>query len=223
MAEAPGTVFAYSDFQLALLVDTLFQKVYRVADQKIDAAVMSPLLFGPLGMQDGPFLGTHRQNKSPGRLNISPRDFCRFGLLYLRQGKWRGETLLDSAWATAAWHFSLSPNLPRTGGVAAEMIQGQRSIGGSGNQEEAWGSYSNTWWTNGTNANGERLWPDAPLDTVGAFGQGGKWALVIMPGLDLVAAWVDTSLPFAKMTGKSQGRLVLNKILTRLAKTVRSH
>jgi hypothetical protein len=104
-----------------------------------------------------------------------------------------------------------------------ERIPGQRSLGGGKNQDDSWGSYSNTWWTNGKNSAGEMLWPDAPPDTVGAFGQAGKWALVLIPSLDLVASWVDSSLPGGTaMCWNETGRLALNNVLSRLAKTVRS-
>ena len=222
VSEAPGAAFDYSDFQMALLVDTLFGRVYGVPGEKLDSDVMRPILYEPLQMQDSPYLGIHRQNKATGRLNISPRDFCRFGLLYLHKGKWNGKQLLDPSWIDTAWHSAHAATLPRTTGVESAMIEGQRSIGGGKNQEDAWGSYSNTWWTTGVGISGERLWPDAPVDTVGAFGQGGKWALVIIPSLDLVASWVDTSLRYATMTDRGNGRVALNKILSRLAKTVRS-
>ena len=220
--EEPGTVFDYSDFQLALLSDTLFEKVYRVEGSAVDRDVMQPALYSALQMQDSPYLGIYRQNKAIGRLNISPRDFCRFGLLYLNKGNWNGKPLLDASWVQIAWHSALPATFPRTAGVSAPMIEGQRSMGGGSNQEDAWGSYSNTWWTNGANASGERLWPDAPVDTVGAFGQGGKWALVVIPSLDLVASWVESSLPFTSMTGQGSGHTGLNKILTRLAKCVKT-
>jgi len=37
-----------------------------------------------------------RPERRPGRLALSWRDFARFGLLYLRHGKWRDKQLLDS-------------------------------------------------------------------------------------------------------------------------------
>ena len=222
VSEAPGTAFDYSDYQIALLIDSLYEKVYRVPPSKVDSEVMHPLLYRQIHLQDSPYIGMQRQNKTTGRLNISPRDFCRFGLLYLRGGRWDGKTVLPESWIRLALANPLPATLARTAGKDAPMIDGQRSLGGGKNQDDAWGSYSQTWWTNGSNAAGERLWPDAPADTVGAFGQGGKWALVISPSLDLVASWVDTALPGATaMCWNETGRLALNRILYRLGKTVR--
>lgn len=222
VSEAPGRAFDYSDFQMALLIDTLFEKVYQVSDPKIDREVMEPMLYRDIQFQDSPTLGRQGQHRSVGRLHISPRDFCRFGLLYLRGGQWDGKPLLPESWIHLARASPLPPTLARTAGTDATMLEGQRSLGGGKNQEDAWGSYSYTWWTNGCNAAGERLWPDAPTDTFGAFGQAGKWALVIIPSLDLVASWVDTTLPgFTAMSWNETGRLPLSRILHQLARTVR--
>jgi hypothetical protein len=38
------------------------------------------------------------------------------------------------------------------------------------------------------------LYPDVPGDTVVASGDGGRRALWILPGLDLVASWNDTAI-----------------------------
>jgi len=220
--ESPGTAFDYSDFQIALFIDSLFEKVYQATGRAVDHDIMHPVLYRELHMQDAPYLGVRRQNKAIGRLNISPRDFCRFGLLYLRGGKWLGRQLLPESVVQETLRSPLPATFPRTAGHEAGMISGQRSLGGGKNQDDAWGSYSNTWWTNGKNSAGERLWEDAPEDTVGAFGQGGKWALVLIPSLDLVASWVDTTLPGGTaMCWNETGRLALSSALSRLAKTVR--
>jgi CubicO group peptidase (beta-lactamase class C family) len=65
----------------------------------------------------------------PGRLMVSPRDFARFGLLYLRGGKWRDRQLLAPELARIAISSPLPNSIPRTSGEEAQMIEGQRSIG----------------------------------------------------------------------------------------------
>jgi hypothetical protein len=71
------------------------------------------------------------------------------------------------------------------------MIAGQRDLGGGSNQNDHFGSYSFTWWANGVDRAGQRLWPNAPLDTYGAFGHDGIRAMIIIPSLDLVVTWND--------------------------------
>jgi hypothetical protein len=39
----------------------------------------------------------------------------------------------------------------------------------------------------------QRMWPDAPPDTYGAFGHGGPRAMVVIPSLGLVASYNDAA------------------------------
>jgi CubicO group peptidase (beta-lactamase class C family) len=45
--------------------------------------------------------------------------------------------------------------------------------------------YGRHWWTNRTDASGERPWPDAPEDTIAGLGHWGQ-KLVVIPSRDLV-------------------------------------
>jgi len=194
LLEAPGTAFAYNDWQMALFCDTLYTKVYGATWEMVDEQVLHPGLTDLLGCEDDPTLLAFGLKDRPGRLGISPRDFCRFGLLYLRKGNWRGAQLIGESHATMAVTDPLPATLPRAGLEAAEMIPGQRSHGSRripDNQTEHWGSYSWLWWINGVDREGQRLWPDAPPDTFGAFGHGGPRAMVVLPSLDLVISYND--------------------------------
>lgn len=125
---------------------------------------------------------------------MSVRDACRFGLLYLNIGEWNGKQLLGASLAEMAVTSPLPNSLPRTQGKNAEMIAGQRSIGGGNNQTDHLGSYSFAWWTNGLDRAGKRHWPDLPLDTFAALGHGGKRAIVVIPSFDLVVSWNDAKI-----------------------------
>lgn len=59
------------------------------------------------------------------------------------------------------------------------------------NQTDHWGSYSWLWWVNGLDRQGQRMWPDAPSDTFGAFGHGGPRAMFVIPSLDIVVSYND--------------------------------
>ncbi len=83
----------------------------------------------------------------------------------------------------------------RSSDVDAEMLPGQRSMGGAKNITSVGpGYYSFNWWLNTTNRAGDRLFTDAPPDTFVASGHGGKRALVVVPSLDLVACWNDSTI-----------------------------
>ncbi len=160
----------------------------------MDAEVLRPLLADPIRCEDAPTLMAFGTENRPGRLALSPRDFARFGLLYLRGGEWDGKRLLREDHVRLVTSTPLPNSVPRTAGKDAEMIPGQRSLGGGKNQTDHLGSYSFAWWTNGVDREGKRHWPDAPEDAFGAFGHGGIRAMVVIPSLDLIASWNDTTI-----------------------------
>ncbi|HEV58013.1 MAG TPA: hypothetical protein ENN87_11065 [Phycisphaerales bacterium] len=216
--EAPGTAFDYNDWQMALFFDTLFLKVYGATFETVDAKVLWPMLTDVLQCQDEPTFLAFGPGDRPGRLAISPRDFARFGLLYLRQGRWRDRRLLPPEIVRMAVSSPLPNTIPRSASVEkgqeAEMIPGQRSIGSRripDNQTDHMGSYSWLWWVNGVDREGKRHWPDVPTDAFGAFGHGGLRAMVVLPGLDLIVSWNDTRI---------EGREKENEALRRLVQSV---
>jgi CubicO group peptidase (beta-lactamase class C family) len=212
VAEKPGEAFDYSDPQMALFWDLLFGKVYGATPATVDAKVLRPLLADPLGCEDSPTMLAFGEKDRPGRLAMSPRDFCRFGLLYLHKGRWRDRQLLPEKVAVTVMSSPLPAKLPRTAGKPAAMIPGQRTIGGGNNQTDHFGSYSFLWWANGTDRDGQRHWPDAPADAYGASGHSGKRAMFVLPSQDLVVSWNDARI---------DGRNATNDALKLLAAAVR--
>lgn len=198
VGELPGEAFDYNDWQMALFWDVLFTKVYRVTPETVDEKVLRPLLMDQLECEDEPTFRPFRNDDRVGRLGISVRDFARFGLLYLRQGRWRDRQLLKRETVKLATTSPLPASLPRTRAREAQMCAERRSLGSQkvpDNQADHEGSYSFLWWVNGTSAEGRRHWPDAPADTFGAFGhENGMRAVVVIPSLDLVISWNDTTL-----------------------------
>jgi len=206
--EQPGQAFDYSDYNMALFFDTLFLKVYGATWKTVDADVLHPELTDVLQCQDNPTFMAFGTGNRPGRLAISPRDFARFGLLYLRKGKWEGKQLISARDVTLAVASTLITSIPRTTGKSAEMISGQRSIGGGNNQCDHNGSYSFAWWVNGVGRDGKRNWPDVPADVYGCFGHGDIRAMVVLPSLDLIVSWNDTRIEGNKMVNHALKLLV---------------
>jgi CubicO group peptidase (beta-lactamase class C family) len=211
VTEAPGTAFDYSDFNMAFFFDSLLLKTYNVTRAELDKEVLHERLANRIQCQDGLTFFAFGFDDRPGRVAISPRDFARFGLLYLRNGKWNDTQLIDEYDVHLATTSPLPNSIPRTEGKSVEMLPKQRSIGGGNNQTDHLGSYSFAWWTNGVDREGKRHWPDAPLDAYGAFGHGGMRALVIIPSLGLVASWNDSP---------NEGRENENEALRLLVKAV---
>ena len=197
ITEKPGTAFCYNDWQMALFWDLLFLKVYGVTYDTVDEKVVHPLLTDILQCEDRPtFMAFGTRNRA-GRVGVSPRDFCRFGLLYLHKGNWKGKQLLGEKHAVMAVTTPLPLSIPRAKGKAAEMIRRQRSMGSGripDNQCDHVGSYSWLWWTNGMDREGKRHWPGVPEYAYGCFGHGGRRAMVVVPSLDLVMSWNDTGV-----------------------------
>lgn len=97
-SHAPGTFFRYNNWDFNAL-GTIFneqsgQDMFDAFDQRVAR---------PLGMQDFRRADCryHREPVSihPGyQFKLSARDMARFGLLYLRQGRWRGRQIIPRKW-----------------------------------------------------------------------------------------------------------------------------
>jgi len=191
LAEAPGEAYAYNDFALALYYDTLTHQVFRQDGTR----VLKEQLGDVLGFQDRYTFEAFGPGDRPGRLAISVRDLARFGLLYLRGGRWEDRQVLTPESVRTALSSSVPAGLPRTRGREADMLPGQRSLGGGKDQTPVGpGYYSFNWWLNRTDKGGRRLAVDAPPDAFVASGHGGQRALWVVPSLDLVVAWNDAKI-----------------------------
>jgi hypothetical protein len=197
VTESPGSAFDYNDWQMALFWDTLFLKVYKATLDDVDSKVFAAKLCSTIGCQDQPTFLAFGKNDRAGRVAISPRDFARFALLFLRGGTWGTTTLLPASTVTTMVQSPLPNSTPQTKAVEAQMLPGQRTIGSTSkpdNQTDHLGSYSFMWWTNGVDRNGKTLLPDAPKGTYLASGHGSKRAAVVIPEQDLVVSWNDTNI-----------------------------
>jgi len=207
VTEAPGTAFDYNDWQMALFWDLLFLKVYGVTYDTVDEKVLHPMLTDQLQCQDNPTFMAFGTRDRPGRLGVSPRDFARFGLLFLHQGMWKDRRLLSRKFAVMAVTSPLPSSLPRTAGHEAEMLPGQRTMGSRqipDNQCDHLGSYSWLWWLNGVDREGKRHWPGVPDDVYGCFGHGGLRAMAVFPSQQLIVSWNDT-----RVRGPAVGQALL--------------
>lgn len=190
-SERPGDAYAYNDYALALYYDTLTTGVFGTNGTEI----LRTRLAGPLQFQDAFTFDAFGSSNRQGRLALSCRDFARFGLLYLRGGRWQEQQVVRPELLRMAISTPVLPGTPHTKGIEAEMIPNQRSIGGSKNITPVGpGYYSFNWWLNLTNHLGQRLFVDAPTDAYIASGHGGKRALVVMPSLDLLAVWNESAI-----------------------------
>ncbi len=190
-SEAPGTAFDYDDLTMGFFWDTLINKVYGVPWGQAEAKVIRPLLSGPLQFEDG--TPGVLQDKT-GRFQVSARDFCRFGLLYLHRGQWAGKQVLREDLAVMSVTDPLPLSIARTQGESTDTIFPRRSIGGGGNQCDHNGGYSWMWWLNRTARDGKLWFPDVPDNFYACFGHGGQEGMAVLPTQDMIVSWIGNRL-----------------------------
>jgi CubicO group peptidase (beta-lactamase class C family) len=191
LVEPPGTAYSYNDFALALYYDALTEKVFGTNGTE----TLRTHLAEPLQFEDAATFDAFHRADRQGRLALSVRDFARIGLLYLNNGHWRAKEVIKPEFVRMAINSPIPAETPLTSGREADMLPGQRSVGGTRNITRVGpGYYSFNWWLNRTNKSGQRLYVDAPPDTYVASGHGGKRTLWIIPSLDVIVCWNDSPI-----------------------------
>jgi CubicO group peptidase (beta-lactamase class C family) len=191
-SEAPGAAWSYNDFALALYSETLFNGVFKADPTE----VLRRLIAGPLQFQDTAEFNAEVRpgERRRGRIALSPRDHCRFGLLYLRRGKWGTNQIVQPELIDIALSSVVPADLPATAGVDADMLPGQPSHGGGKRTNDRGpGQYSFNWWLNLPDRRGDLLFPSAPQDAYVAVGLGLTKGLWVIPSLDLLVAWQEAN------------------------------
>jgi CubicO group peptidase (beta-lactamase class C family) len=115
LAHPPGSVWSYSSGTTNIICRTLQRALGRFGAEF--EAWMRERLFDPLGMASvipkfdaaGTFIGS-------SYAFATPRDFARFGLLYLRDGVWEGRRLLPEGWVD----YARSPTFQQAGVPASD-------------------------------------------------------------------------------------------------------
>src|SRR5215831_19030604 len=97
-------------------------KVY----QRDGTRVLKEQLGDLLDFQDRYTFEAFGPKDRPGRLALSVRDLARFGLLYLRGGRWKDREVLKPELLRMALSSPVPASLPRTLGKNADMLPRQR-------------------------------------------------------------------------------------------------
>jgi CubicO group peptidase (beta-lactamase class C family) len=158
LAHEPGSTWSYSS-GTTNIVSSLIRESFDSDGEYIAFARDS--LFHPIGMRSA-VLEPDPSGTIVGSsfMYATARDWARFGLLYLRDGVWKGERILPAGWV----EYSVTP--------APAAPQGQ---------------YGAHWWLNAGSAadSTQRTWPDLPRDIFRASGFEGQY-VVVVPSHDLV-------------------------------------
>lgn len=98
MIREPGMTFQYDSGGVILLSGVLEKASGLAVD-----AYAERHLFGPLGIEQATwFKNASGLAHTGGGLGLRPRDMARFGLLYLRGGRWQDRRILSQAWIDAS-------------------------------------------------------------------------------------------------------------------------
>ena len=154
----PGSHFTYNGGGIIILSEILENATGMAAD-----SFMDQYLFKVIGIDS--FSTYHFENgltAMDGSLYITPRDMLKFGMLYLQDGKWDGESLFPDDWierSRQVYRNNDDINLPI--------------------QDSGRNGYSYTWWLNTLDHNGEEI------ELYRAGGWGGQ-SIMIFPEMDMI-------------------------------------
>ena len=185
--EVPGNAYDYNDHTMGLFWDVVVNDVWETTWDQAHQ-LMARELGMPLQFQDGISFPT--EGRTRGRPSLSPRDFARFGWLYLNRGRWHDCQLLSARHVDRVSRDALPLQIPRTRASAADRCA-TRSIGGGGNQADHNGGYSWLWWVNEQARDGKRWWTGAPPGMFCALGHCGRRGIAILPAQRMVVSWND--------------------------------
>jgi CubicO group peptidase (beta-lactamase class C family) len=187
-SHGPGTWWCYNNWDFNAL-GTIFEKLAGrgIFDEFRDRIAT------PLGMQDFRYDDTRRDgeyvrfeaSEHPAYpFRMSARDLARFGLLYLRGGRWGNQQLIAEKWVRNS--------------VRSYSPAGER------------GGYGYMWWVAERDVHFPQV--SVPPGTYTARGAGGHY-VVVVPALDLVVVHrADTDVPGRRVEGLAFGSL-MEKIL----------
>jgi CubicO group peptidase (beta-lactamase class C family) len=159
-SHTPGTYWYYNNWDFNVL-GTIFEKTTRI---KIGEAFYKRIA-KPLGMQDFKpsdvfYFGGPASIHPTYHFEITARDMARFGLLYLRHGRWGNEQIVPEAWVELSIH-------------AIEMAKSNGAdVGG----------YEYLWWVD----YGGVHFPEVALPGIYSARGSGAHYIFVIPTLDMV-------------------------------------
>jgi CubicO group peptidase (beta-lactamase class C family) len=195
LIEQPGVAYAYNDYGIQLLAQSL-EKIYAQPLKDAALAALAPLQF-----QDGEVFGARND---VGAM-LSPRDMARLGWFWLHQGRWGKQQLIPQELFAQNVRVHVPASMALSAGEAKDYL-GIGSYGGSTNQTP-WGPgvYGFCFWFNGRLPTGERMWPSAPEDTFQANGVWNRDTVTMIPSLNLVIVVSRADSPGHFNPGKHDG------------------
>lgn len=168
LAHEPGTYYSYSTGDTVLLSAVLAGAL----DPGMEESFPWDFVFDPIGMTSAMFeLDRGGSFVGGSYAYATPRDFARFGYLFLRDGCWDGRRILPEGWVA----MSTTPNPSFLGNPPEGWVDEKDAVPGR------------HWWLNVPlpELGHESVWTGAPPDTFAALGHWGQ-TIFVVPSQDLV-------------------------------------
>jgi CubicO group peptidase (beta-lactamase class C family) len=179
-SHAPGTFWYYNNWDFNVLGTTFERLTKTNLFAEFKARLAEPLQMQDYRIEDGEYV-TGADSVYPAYpFRMTARDMARFGLLFLRDGKWRDRQVIPAAWVR-------------------DSVTSYSDAGNSG-------GYGYLWWVavDGRHLPGVAL----PDGSYSARGAGGHYILVV-PAVDVVIVHrVNTDIRGRAVSGTEFGRLV---------------
>jgi CubicO group peptidase (beta-lactamase class C family) len=176
----PGAFWHYNNWDFNVL-GTIFERQIKTSlFTEFKVRIADPIGMEDLRTGDGSYVTGADSIHPAYPFRMTARDMARFGLLFLREGTWKGRQLIPRDW----------------------VKESTTSYSDAGNA----GGYGYLWWI----AKNGKLLPAVtlPAGSFAAGGAGGH-SILIVPPLDLVIVHrVNTDIPGRQVTGRQLGVLV---------------
>jgi CubicO group peptidase (beta-lactamase class C family)/poly(3-hydroxybutyrate) depolymerase len=184
----PGTWWCYNNWDFNALGTIFDQLAGRSLFDEFRDRIAAPLGMQDFrydaGRRDGEYVSFDASVHRGYPFRMSARDLARFGLLFLRGGRWKDQQVVPEKWVRMS--------------VRSYSPAGER------------GGYGYMWWVAQDDVHFPQI--SVPPGTYSARGAGGHYVVVI-PSMDLVVVHrADTDAPDRKVEGLAFGAL-LEKIL----------
>jgi CubicO group peptidase (beta-lactamase class C family) len=179
-SHAPGTFWYYNNWDFNAL-GTIFERAARNSIfREFKARIAEPLGMQDCQVEDGQYVTGPDSVYAAYPFRLTARDMARFGLLFLRGGRWGWRQIVPGQWVK-------------------DSVTSYSDAGDAG-------GYGYLWWIA---ANGKHLpGVSIPDGSFSARGAGGHYILVL-PAFDLVIVHrVNTDIQGNSVTGQEFGRLV---------------
>jgi CubicO group peptidase (beta-lactamase class C family) len=176
----PGAFWYYNNWDFNVLGTIFERRTGKQIFEEVKARLAGPLQMEDFRVEDGQYFTGPDSIHRAYPMRMTARDLARFGLLFLNEGRWRGQPLVPADWVRAS----------------------VRSYSDAGPA----GGYGYLWWV----AVGGRHLPGIQLEdgSYSARGAGGHYIVVIPRRALVIVHRVNTDLPGAGVGGEDFGRLV---------------